>query len=52
MQFRDEEIAEKAVMDLNNRWYNGESIDMHYVCTYVLTFFMCTDLWREAQAKQ
>lgn len=27
LQFRREEDAEKAVMDLNNRWFNGQPIN-------------------------
>ena len=26
MQFRKEEDAEKAVMDLNNRWFNAQAV--------------------------
>ena len=38
LQFKNEEIAEKAVMALNNRWYNGKSIGRRtYVCVYVRT---------------
>ena len=29
LQFKNEEIAEKAVMALNNRWYNGKSFGIH-----------------------
>ena len=40
LQFKNEEIAEKAVMALNNRWYNGKSNGRRtYVCVYV-----CTDI--------
>ena len=43
LQFKNEEIAEKAVMALNNRWYNGKSFGIHtYVCVYV-----CTDIIRK-----
>jgi hypothetical protein len=34
VKFRYEEDAEKAVNDLNNRWYNGKLFLKHYQASY------------------